>query len=114
LLARSVDALAVIQYFIEKAHSVIHFNFRGSWSGVKSSLEVPLAHQKGLKSNSLWRIHPGECVVLTATLNDWEVIQHKKLTGCKIGSVTVRDSPSFLNDVKVAFVNATRSTGSPT
>jgi hypothetical protein len=30
-----------------------------------------------------------ECVVLTATLNDWQVIQHKKLTGYEIRPVTV-------------------------
>ena len=114
MLARSVDGLAVVRYFIEKARSVIHFDFRGSWSGVKSSLEVLLAHQKGLKSNSLRSIHPMECVVLTATLNDWQVIQHKKLTGCEIRPVTVRDSPSFLDDVDVAFTHAPRSAGPPT
>lgn len=63
-----------------------------------------LAHQKGLKSNSLRSIHPVECVVLTATLNDWQVIQHKKLTGCEIRPVTVRDSPSFLDDAEVALM----------
>jgi hypothetical protein len=55
-----------------------------------------------------------ECVVLTATLNDWQVIQHKKLTGYEIRPVTVRDSPSFLDDVGVVFTHAPRSTGPPT
>jgi hypothetical protein len=75
---------------------------------------VLLANQRGLKSNLLWRIHPRECVVLSVTLNDLEVIQHKKLTGCEIRPVIVRDIPSFLDHLEVSFANATCSTGSPT
>jgi hypothetical protein len=42
------------------------------------------------------------------------VIQHKKLKSCKIRPLTVRDSPSFLDDVEVAFTHAPRSPGPPT
>jgi hypothetical protein len=93
---------------------VIHFSFRGAWSGVKSSLKVLVARQNELQSNSLWPIGHEECTVLTFTLENWEINQHQKLAGCEIGPVTVRDSPSFLNDVEVAFTHAPSSTGPPT
>jgi hypothetical protein len=42
------------------------------------------------------------------------MIQHKKLAGCEIGPIPVRDSPSFLDDVEVTFTHAPHPTGPPT
>jgi hypothetical protein len=73
-----------------------------------------LARQNELQSNSLWWIGHEEFTVLTFALDDWKVIQYKQLARCEIGPVTVRDSPSFLDDVEVAFTHAPRSPGPPT